>query len=281
MVSFQAILVFISTIFFFVNQCVSADEVQFYQNYYQKYGGDHIIVTDQGKEVCLMMDQYTGSGFISNQHFGSGDFSIDLKIPNKNSTGVITTFYLTSLPINGDPGIPHDEIDFEFLGGDGKYTLNTNIFANDGGSREQQFNLEFDPTTDFHTYRILWNQYHIIFYADDVPIRVFKNNTNYGVNYPTNKMRIEATIWNDTNWVGDVDWSQGPFKAYYRDFSINGCQYQESNPQECYNDNYYWNTITNLSPDEVQKYEDVKAEQMTFSYCMRDNSINFPECLLN
>ncbi|TMW80884.1 hypothetical protein EJD97_014043 [Solanum chilense] len=280
MVNFQAILVFIS-IFFFVNQCLSANEVPFYQNYYQKYGGDHLTVTDQGKQVCLTIDQYTGSGFMSNQHFGSGDFSIDLKIPNKNSTGVITTFYLTSLPMNGDPGMDHDEIDFEFLGGDGKYTLNTNIFANDGGSREQQFNLDFDPTEDFHTYRILWNQHHIIFYADNVPIRVFKNNTNYGVNFPTHKMHIEATIWNDTNWVGEVDWSQGPFKAYYRNFTINGCQYQESNPQECYNNNYYWNTITSLSPNEVQEFETVKAEQMIFSYCMRNNSRNFPECILN
>lgn len=64
--------------------------------------------------------------------------------------------------MNEDAGMPHDEVDFEFLGGDGEYTLNTNLFANDGGSREQRFNLNFDPTADFHEYRILWNQYHIV-----------------------------------------------------------------------------------------------------------------------
>lgn len=116
---------------------------------------------------------------------------------------------------------------------------------------------------------------------DDVPIRVFKNNTNNGVNYPSNKMHIEATIWNDTKWLGEVDWSQAPFRAYYREFSINGCQYQESNLQNCYSNNYYWNTITSLTPDQIQKYEDVKAEQMTYNYCVQNNTRDFPECMLN
>lgn len=112
---------------------------------------------------------------------------------------------------------------------------------------------------------------------DDVPIRVFKNNSNNGVNYPSNKMHIEATIWNDTNWVGEVDWSQDPFKAYYRGFSINGCPYQESNVQHCYSDNYYWNSITSLSPQQIKEYEDVKEGQMTYNYC---DTNHFPECFL-
>ncbi|CAN4081332.1 unnamed protein product [Withania somnifera] len=277
MVTVQASLLI--SMSFLASQSACDDEVLFYQNYYQKYGSDHLIISDEGKEVSLLLDQYTGSGFMSNQKFGSGDFCINLKIPNKNSAGVITTFYLTSQSVNEPAGIPHDEVDFEFLGGDGKYTLSTNIFANDGGHREQQFNLWFDPTSEFHTYRILWNQYNIVLFVDDVPIRVFKNNTNSGVNYPSNIMHIEATIWNDTTWVGEVDWSQGPFTAYYRNFSINACQYQESNLQDCYNISYYWNTIMTLSPKQHQRYEYLRGN-MTFDYCQH-NATDFPECFLN
>ncbi|MCE2055611.1 hypothetical protein HAX54_043004 [Datura stramonium] len=280
MVSFQASLFIISFILVTCNN--SADEVVFYQNYYQISGGDRLTVFDQGKEVQLSIDQYSGSGFMSNHDFGSGDFRIKLKLPNKNTSGVITTFYLMSQSPNESPSLPHDEVDFEFLGGEGKYTLNTNVFANDGGHREQRFDLWFDPTTDFHTYGVLWNQYHIVLSVDDVPIRVFKNNTNHGVNYPSKYMHVQATMWNDTQWVGEVDWSQGPFTAHYREFSINGCQYQDlSNLQDCNNDSYYWNTVNymKLSPEQQELYEDVRGKHMTYNYCALNNK-NFPECLL-
>lgn len=65
------------------------------------------------------------------------------------------------LPVGGNAGKPHFEVDFEFLGTNGQ--LQTNVFVNDTGNREQKFQLWFDPSADFHTYEILWNPYQLVY----------------------------------------------------------------------------------------------------------------------
>ncbi|XP_059633274.1 xyloglucan endotransglucosylase/hydrolase protein 2-like [Cornus florida] len=255
------------------------DEVNFDQNYYVTWGSNHAIVLDEGKTVQLLIDEYSGGGYSSKQDYVSGHFGMRMKIPKKNSKGVITTFYLTSVPVNQQASNYHDEIDFEFLGNNGMpYTLHTNVFASDNGGREQEFHLWFDPTEDFHTYEILWNQHQIVFFVDKVPIRVFKNNTNIGVNFPSQSMHIEASIWNSTSWQGDVDWSKGPFTAFYQAFKIHGCPYQSSNPHMCYSLALPWNGEDwQLNPQQRAILGDVRKNYMTYDYCSQ-RSQNYPEC---
>ncbi|XP_057965438.1 xyloglucan endotransglucosylase/hydrolase protein 2-like [Malania oleifera] len=258
----------------------------FDENYYITWGNDHVQSLDQGRELQLSMDRSSGSGFGSKLSYGSGLFHLRLKLPDKDSAGVVIAFYLTS------HNNKHDELDFEFLGNkEGKpYTLQTNVFANGYGNREQRMLLWFDPTTNFHSYKILWNEHQIIFYVDDIPIRVFKNNTNTGVSYPSQPMQVEASLWNGDNWATDggktkTNWSHAPFVAHFQGFNLSdACPFKPSNgTNRCYSSNYWWNSEKHwkLDPLQEEKYKDVRKKYMTYDYCTDRPRYPtpFPECI--
>jgi len=62
-------------------------------------------------------------------------------------------------------GPNHNEFDFEFLGNTTgePYSVQTNVYVNGIGNREQRLNLWFDPTKDFHSYSIFWNQRQVVY----------------------------------------------------------------------------------------------------------------------
>uniref|UniRef100_A0A0D9X5N7 Xyloglucan endotransglucosylase/hydrolase n=1 Tax=Leersia perrieri TaxID=77586 RepID=A0A0D9X5N7_9ORYZ len=199
------------------------------------WGNDHSFFYIDGEGgadeiLALCLDETHGSGFHSKDAYLYARFDIDMMLVANNSAGTVTTLYLMPEDV---PWEIHDEVDLEFLGNvtGEPYTLHTNIFANGVGGREQQFRLWFDPTTDFHTYSIVWNPKHIIILVDGVPIRDYRNNNNATTQpaFPTwQKMKVHGSLWNADDWATQggrvkTDWSAAPFYAYYRRLRVTPC----------------------------------------------------------
>ncbi|XP_054781737.1 xyloglucan endotransglucosylase/hydrolase protein 2-like [Prosopis cineraria] len=257
------------------------DEVSFEEHYEVMYGDDHVVLpSDRANQLQLSMDNSSGSGFGSKMTYGSGFFHMRIKVPGGDTSGVVTAYYLSS---HGDH---HDEIDYEFLGNKegGPHTLQTNIYVDGNGGREQRLHLWFDPSQGFHNYSILFNQHQIVFFVDRVPIRVYKNKTDIGAGYPTKAMRIEATLWDGNNWATNggkskVNWDYAPFQASFKDFGVRGCEVQtfssSSNLQDCFSDRFSWNRqkFWQLDPTRQTLYENVQKTYVTYDYC--DDSPRF------
>ncbi|KAK1269759.1 putative xyloglucan endotransglucosylase/hydrolase protein 1 [Acorus gramineus] len=230
------------------------------ENYEILWGGNRASSLDGGKEIQLSMDNSSGSGFGSKLDYGSGFFKMRIKLHSNTSN--------------------HDELDFEFLGNkQGRpIILQTNIFINGEGNREQRIKLWFDPFADFHTYGILWNPYQLAFFVDETPIRVFANKTSMGISYPTQPMQILASIWNGEDWATDggktkTNWTYAPFKAHYQGFDVQGCS---STSPSCSSDGLWWNAskYRRLSDSQMGAYEKVKKNYMTYNYCTDRSSMH-------
>ncbi|GAB2302067.1 hypothetical protein Dimus_036089 [Dionaea muscipula] len=244
----------------------------FDDNYKITWGFDHVI--NHERDVHLQLDTSSGAGFASKHNFGSGFFNMRIKLHNKDTAGVVTAFYLTS------GGNQHDEVDFEFLGDkEGKpIKLQTNVIANGRGNKEQRISLWFDPAAEYHTYGILWNHHQIVFYVDQIPIRVFKNNKKMKVGYPTQAMSIQGSIWCGDSWATDggktkTNWTHAPFLAHFEGgFHIDGCPADEggTDVKSCYSGRKYWwssPSYWNLSPEEWSVYQLHKRKFITYDYC--------------
>ncbi|CAA7021348.1 unnamed protein product [Microthlaspi erraticum] len=232
-------------------------------------------ILNNGELLTLSLDRASGSGFQSKKEYLFGKIDMQLKLVPGNSAGTVTAYYLKS------PGDTWDEIDFEFLGnlsGD-PYVMHTNVYTQGKGDREQQFNLWFDPTADFHTYSVLWNPHRIVFMVDGIPIRQFKNLEHRGIRYPKMQpMRLYSSLWNADQWATrgglvKTDWSKAPFTASYRNFRADACV-SSGGKSSCPASSPRWFS-QGLDLTAESKMRVVQRKYMVYNYCT--DSKRFPQ----
>eukprot|EP01018_Ginkgo_biloba_P006591 Gb_30161 [translate_table: standard] len=263
---------------------IDARPATFLEDFRITWADDHIKQMPGGNAIQLILDQSSGSGFASKQRYLFGHVSMKVKLVPGDSAGTVTAFYM-----NSDTDTVRDELDFEFLGNRSgqPYTVQTNVYAHGKGDREQRVNLWFDPSADFHTYSILWNHYHVVFFVDEVPIRVYKNNEARGIPYPKSQpMGIYSTLWEADDWatrggLEKIDWSKAPFYAYYKDFDIEACSVPGS--ASCAsNPNNWWEGVSyrQLTPFQAKQYRWVRMNHMIYDYCTDKSRypVTPPEC---
>ncbi|CAM6119638.1 unnamed protein product [Calypogeia fissa] len=231
---------------------------------------DHVQTSNGDTQVKLTLDQVNTSSFASKGKYQFGYLSTGIKLIPRDSAGTVTAYYLAS-----DTGNTRDELDFEFLGNSSgqPYTLQTNIFANGIGRREQRIFLWFDPSADFHNYAVLWNKKQIVFYVDDYPIRIFENKESEGIAFPTSQpMGISASLWNGDSWATQggavkLNWTYAPFEASFGSFDIQACD--ATSGSNCASGDGWWSAAEyqSLGQADISKLKWVQQNYMIYDYC--------------
>ncbi|KAL4288965.1 hypothetical protein AHAS_Ahas19G0338900 [Arachis hypogaea] len=260
----------------------------FNKDFYVLWSPTHVNTSADGHTRTLKLDQQSGAGFASNQMFLFGQIDMQIKLVPGDSAGTVLAYYMASDQPN------RDEIDFEFLGNmsEQPYILQTNIYADGFGNREERIYLWFDPTKDFHTYSVLWNLHQIVFMVDSIPIRVYRNHGDKGVPFPRRQpMSLEATLWNGDSWAtrggqDKIDWTKGPFIASFRNYNIDACVWK-GNPRFCRVASHvnWWNlnNFSTLTSPQRRWFKWVRKYHMIYDYCQDNERFqnNLPqECSL-
>ncbi|XP_024402165.1 probable xyloglucan endotransglucosylase/hydrolase protein 5 [Physcomitrium patens] len=278
-----------------LNQATPQPNVSFGDLYTPMSDSAHTRVLGGGSTVELLLDRASSGTCGSWGTYLFGTFSIGVRAVPGNSAGTVTAFYLQSSTASDID--QHDEIDFELLGRISPrdpYILQTNIYVNGTGRREQRMALWFDPSTDYHYFSLQWSRDLIVFYVDYVPIRVFRNNAALGVPYPDyNPMRAYASLWDGSIWatvdgnmrVHPVNWADAPFVASFADFDLHtACNATTTTQQAaCERDGGGNRTKQSLDLNDISNLSNIHSRYIVYDYCSDTMRPDYPaiECANN
>ncbi|GJP48417.1 hypothetical protein CLOM_g7705 [Closterium sp. NIES-68] len=176
-----------------------------------------------GNTATITVDTSTGcrgSRVRSTVQYPSGIFSAQIRCPAGDMSGLVQSFYLSSLEGNKD----QDEIDFEFLGRN-KTSVQTNYYVNGVGGHEALVPLGFDCSSGFHEYVIYWNDQQIVWQIDGQVKRVVQRSKLGGGPYPTKPVFMYSSVWDASpvlggDWAGTFNGKDVPYNAQYRSFLV-------------------------------------------------------------
>lgn len=166
----------------------------------------------------------TGGRIHSPRFYSSGEFSGMFKCPSGNSSGLLTSFYLSSregYQVNGKAA--QDEIDFEWVGNEKRY-VQTNYYVNGEGGKEIWIDLHFDCSEKFHRYAIRYSPTEIIWLIDGIVRRSVSSKKTTSP-YPTKPMFLYASVWDASgvangSWTGEWSGQGAPYVAQYQKIRI-------------------------------------------------------------
>ncbi|CAN1319019.1 Probable xyloglucan endotransglucosylase/hydrolase protein 8 [Linum perenne] len=262
-----AAILFIAAVMAATTEGAAQSKGAFEDNFSIMWSEEHFKTSEDGQIWYLSMDKDTGCGFQTKQMYRFGWFSMKLKLVGGDSAGVVTAYYMCT---ENGAGPTRDEIDIEFLGNrtGQPYVIQTNVYKNGTGNREMRHELWFDPTEDFHSYSILWNDHQLVFFVDRVPIRVMKNNGKPNNFFPNEKpMYLFSSIWNADDWatrggLEKTDWKKSPFVSAYKDFSVDGCRVSTTN-ENWWDQKEAWH----LSDSQKLDFGWVERNMVIYDYC--------------
>ncbi|KAF5754731.1 putative xyloglucan:xyloglucosyl transferase [Helianthus annuus] len=248
------------------------------------FGASNVHLKNNGSYADIILDKTSGSGLVSKNRYYHGFFSAAIKLPAGFTSGVVLAFYMSNADV-----FPHnhDEIDFELLGYAKRrqWVLQTNMYGNGSvhTGREEKVYLWFDPTQEFHQYTILWNNHHIVFLVDNIPVREVIHNQAISSVYPSKPMSLYATIWDASEWATNggkypVDYKHAPFVGSLGELEIVGCSMQKTNstkaPAGCLKNT----TVSSLDPVDGEEYARLSKQQMAGLNWVRSKHMYYSYC---
>ncbi|XP_057774612.1 probable xyloglucan endotransglucosylase/hydrolase protein 33 [Salvia miltiorrhiza] len=257
------------------------------------FGGANVHVASNGSNAELSLDKSSGCGLSSKNKYYYGFFNAAMKLPAGFTSGVVVAYYLSNsdaFPHN------HDEIDFELLGHEKRreWVLQTNMYGNGSVStgREEKFYLWFDPTQSYHDYSILWNNHHIVFLVDNIPVREVIHSDAISSAYPSKPMSVYATIWDGSQWATrggkyPVDYKYAPFVASMGGIQMEGCIFNTKDMAPLCSrsslsslDPVDGERFAKLSSQQTRGLEWARGKHMFYSYCQDKSRYKVmpPEC---